>query len=131
MTENNHPTVNSPFFELPPVAPAPRSPRLRVALDGRQVEGLDVHELTTVLLGLAVQINGRTPADLVTTELAADGTVAIKSLVAVCLLGSVGAAVGKPSLIDLRRVNPEELRSVGGVARLLRAALDRVSQGAA
>lgn len=53
-----------------------------------------------------------------TTEVAADGSPKVASLVSVWLLSQVGKAVGRPKLLNLSKVGREELRSIGGVARL-------------
>jgi hypothetical protein len=57
------------------------------------------------------------------SELADDGSPKIPSVLAVFLLGQVGAAVGRPKLVDLSKVQREDLRSLGGVARLVHRAL--------
>lgn len=63
----------------------------------------------------------------VTTELAADGSPKVASLVSVWLLSQVGNAVGRPKLVNLSKVRREELRSIGGVARLVHRTLHPVS----
>lgn len=62
--------------------------------------------------------HGKASIDLTPGE---DGTPAIASLIAVWLLTEVGKALGTgKSPISLSKVeNPEDLRSIGGVARLL------------
>jgi hypothetical protein len=51
---------------------------------------------------------------------AGDGTAAVPSLVAVWLLSEVGKALGIKRPVNLSKVTDrDELRSVGGVARLL------------
>lgn len=64
------------------------------------------------------------------TELAADGTPCVPSLVSVWLLSQVGDAVGRPKLVTLSKVRPEDLRSIGGVARLIHRTLHPVTTGA-
>lgn len=55
---------------------------------------------------------------------ASDGTPAISSLIAVWLLSQVGKAIGKAKPVNLSQVvDREDLRSVGGVARLLHEVL--------
>ena len=58
-----------------------------------------------------------------------DGTPAISSMIAVWVLTQVGKAVGtNRSPVKLSKVeNPEDLRSIGGVARLLHAAFHPAS----
>jgi hypothetical protein len=62
----------------------------------------------------------------VTTDVAADGSPKVASLVSVWLLSQVGSAVGKPKLVNLSKVRREELRSIGGVARLVHRTLHPV-----
>jgi hypothetical protein len=62
----------------------------------------------------------------VTTEVAADGSPKVASLVSVWLLSQVGSAVGKPKFVNLSKVRREELRSIGGVARLAHRTLHPV-----
>ncbi len=130
MTENN-PSASSPFFELPPAAPTPRPERLPVAIDRTRVETLDVDGLTTELMAVLGRLKNRTSEELLAAEIAPDGSAAIKSLIAVCLIGTVGKAFDQPRLVNLGRVRRDDLRSVRGVARLIRAALDQHRQGAA
>jgi hypothetical protein len=47
--------------------------------------------------------------------------------VSVWLLSMVGKAVGKPRLVNLSKVRREELRSIGGVARLVHRTLHQAS----
>jgi hypothetical protein len=132
MPENIQPAApGSLFFELPPAAPGPRLRRPPLTVDRRRVEGLGVEELTRELVTMLARLTSRTPADLLAGETAPDGTAAIKSIIAVCLIGTVGKAFGKPRLIRLAQVKREDLRSLGGVARLLRAAIDQLQRAAA
>jgi hypothetical protein len=62
-----------------------------------------------------------------TTEIAPDGSPRVPSLVSVWLLSMVGKAVGKPRLVNLSKVRREELRSIGGVARLVHRTLHQAS----
>jgi hypothetical protein len=53
------------------------------------------------------------------SEKADDGSPKIPSLVAVFLLSQVGAALARPKLVNLSQVRREDMRSMGGVARLV------------
>jgi len=77
------------------------------------------------------RLKNRTPEELLAAGAAPDGSVAIKSLIAVCLIGTVGKAFGRPRLVNLAQVPRDDLRSVRGVARLIRATLDQHRRGAA
>lgn len=61
------------------------------------------------------------------TEVAADGSPKVASLVSVWLLSQVGNVVGRPKLVNLSKVRREELRSIRGVARLVHRTLHPVS----
>lgn len=60
------------------------------------------------------------------SELAVDGSPCVPSLVSVWLISQVGNAVGRPKLVNLSKVRREELRSIGGVARLVHRTLHPV-----
>ena len=60
-------------------------------------------------------------------ERAEDGSPRVPSLVSVWLIGQVGNAVGQSKLVKLSNVkNKKDLRSIAGVERLLRGALDEL-----
>lgn len=63
------------------------------------------------------------------SEIADDGSPKIPSLVAVFLLSQVGKAIGRPKLVDLSQVCREDMRSLGGVARLVHRTLHPVPAG--
>ena len=63
------------------------------------------------------------------TDMADDGSPKIPSLVAVFLINQVGGSVSRPKLVDLSRVRREDLRSLGGVARLVHRTLHPVPAG--
>jgi len=63
------------------------------------------------------------------TDMADDGSPKVPSLVAVFLLNQVGASVSRPKLVDLSRVQRQDLRSLGGVARLVHRTLHPVPAG--
>lgn len=64
-------------------------------------------------------------------ELAGDGSPSISSMVAVWLISQVGSTVGKPKLVNLASTQGPDLRSMAGLARVLRGALDTVSSNMA
>ena len=64
-------------------------------------------------------------------ELAGDGSPSISSMVAVWLFSQVGSIVDKPKLVNLASIQGADLRSMAGVARVLRGALDAVSSNTA
>lgn len=130
MTQNNG-SARSPFFELPPAAPPPRPERLPVVVDRARIEALDVEGLTAELMTILGRLKNCNPEELLAAGVAPDGSAAIKSLIAVCLIGTVGKAFGRPRFVNLASVPRDDLRSVHGVARLIRATLDEQRRGAA
>ena len=86
------------------------------------IQACSVDELESHLTAL---LQASQPASL-SSEIAGDGTPRVASLVAVWLISQAGVAVGRPKLVNLSRVRREELRSLGGVARLLHRTLHPV-----
>ena len=127
VTEN----TGSPFFELPPAAPSPRPGRVPVVVDPARIDSLDIDGLVEELTMLLARLKNRTPDELRAGGIAPDASLAIKSLIAVCLIGTVGKAFGRPRLVNLAQVPRDDLRSIRGVARLIRTALDQHRRGAA
>lgn len=82
-----------------------------------------VAELVEELLMQLATGQRRTLAEVASDPLHADGSVEIASMTAVYLLSVIGKRVGKQPLVNLRSVDPEDLRSVLGVARLVHKAL--------
>lgn len=59
-------------------------------------------------------------------EKAPDGSPRVPSLISVWLISQVGKAVGRPKLVNLSKVRRDDLRSLGGVARVVHRALHPV-----
>jgi hypothetical protein len=107
----------------PPVVtptPVPTTATILAAVTTRTVDELQ-SDLTRLLL--AAQPNRQL------TEMADDGSAKIPSLLAVFLINQVGASVGRPKLVDLSQARREDLRSLGGVARLVHRKLHPVPAG--
>lgn len=64
--------------------------------------------------------------DCAAAEVAADGSPKVASLVSVWLLSQIGNAIGRPKFVNLSKVRREDLRSIGGVARLAHRTLHPV-----
>ena len=103
-----------------PAGPVARAALILQGVASRAVEDLQ-QDLTRVLRTVQP---GRE-----LSELAADGSPKIPSMVGVFLLSQVGAAVGRPQLVDLKTVRREDMRSLGGIARLAHRALHPVQTG--
>lgn len=129
-TVSEYPTLDVVKTDIPSVAPPPPPASSRVltlgsaailaGVSGRTVDQLQ-GDLTRVLR--SAQPNRQL------VDLADDGSPKIPSLVAVFLLSQVGAAVGRPRLVNLSRVRREDMRSLGGVARLVHRTLHPVPAG--
>jgi hypothetical protein len=107
----------------PPAAPpaaVPTNAAILASVTTRTVDQLQ-SDLTRLLR--SVQPNRQL------TDMADDGSPKIPSLVAVFLLNQVGASVSRPRLVDLSRVRREDLRSLGGVTRLVHRTLHPVAAG--
>ncbi len=127
---SEYPTLDVVKTDIPSVAPPPPA-NLRstavpsAALILREVAGRTVRQLQDDLTRV---LRAAQPSRQL-SELADDGSPKIPSLVAVFLLSQVGAAVGRPRLVNLSRVRREDMRSLGGVARLVHRTLQPVPAG--
>lgn len=120
----------SPAPTVPPgsaalVAPAGPPPRATAAA----LHGMSTAALEQEIVAILAAAQRRTLAELAGDPMHADGTMAIASMTAVFALAQIGGVVGRPKLVDLSATDREDLRSVAGVARLARAALDKLAAG--
>jgi len=114
-----------PSSAPPPPGDLPATAVARAALILRGVAEKAVEDLQEDLARVMRTVHpGRDLA-----ELAADGSPKIPSIIGVFLLSQVGAAVGRPKLVDLTKVRREDMRSLGGIARLAHRALHAVPAG--
>lgn len=131
-TVSEYPTLDVVKTDITSVAPPPPTP---VA-----VTPTAVPTTATILSKVATRTVDQLQSDLTRllraaqpnrqlTEMADDGSAKIPSLVAVFLINQVGASVSRPKLVDLSRVRREDLRSLGGVARLVHRTLHPVPAG--
>jgi hypothetical protein len=100
-------------------------------VDAARIDSLDIDGLVDELTTLLARIVNQTPDELRAGGVAPDASIAIKSLIAVCLIATVGNAFGRPRLVNLAQVPSDDLQSIRGVARLIRAALGQHHRGAA
>lgn len=87
---------------------------------------MSVAQVRAYLLGLLEEL-ARSPDALLDDELHEDGTRSVSSQIAVALLGAAAAAAGRKRLVNLASTDYADLRSIGGLARLVHGA---VRQGA-
>lgn len=88
---------------------------------------MSLEQLREEILALIAAAENRTLAELAADPPHADGSMAIDSQLAVFALARIGDVVGRPKLVDLSNVDTEDLRSVAGVARLVRSALGPIN----
>lgn len=130
VSENMAGASGAPLFfpamaSVPPVT-APAQPVPEVTLDPAALRGMTTEELQGVVDGLLARLRRRAQRD--TDDRDADGTLAISSMTAVWVISTVGKAFGR-RLVRLSEVDRGCLRSVGGVAGLLRQRIADVAAG--
>lgn len=116
--------VNDTMLLPGAIAPPGSSPPPALPERGRLLS-MNEHDLRAFLTRFLADIR----PDLPGGPTGADGTCAVSSQIAVSLLGVIGGIVGKEPLANLRSLSTEqkaELRTVGGVARIMRRALQGV-----
>lgn len=121
---SEYPTLDVMKSDVPSHAPPPprRGPAPAPRPGARPLT--DVRDRSIAELEADLEDTVRRGKAAVALSPGADGTPAIPSLIAVWLLSQVGKALGIKKPVDLRTVdNPEDLRSIGGVARLLHEVL--------
>jgi hypothetical protein len=125
---SEYPTLDVVKSDIAPVgAIAPPKRKARPQLGGEATPLAEVRTLSVTELERDLTALLRTARPTcVLSELADDGSPRVASLVSVWLLSQVGKAVGRPKLVNLSKVGREELRSIGGVARLVHRTLHPV-----
>jgi hypothetical protein len=100
-----------------------------VGVDRAELVSGSPGRLEQVVLDLLGALRNAPTAELLMGERHGDGTLRIPSQVSVWVLGIVADAYGR-KLVRLSQVqDPESLRSVGGLSRLLHAAIQRDQEG--
>ena len=84
-------------------------------------------QLQQEILALLAAAEGRTLAELAADPLHTDGSMAIDSQRAVFALARIGDIVGRRKLVNLARVDTDDLHSIAGVARIVRDALGPIT----
>lgn len=123
----------SPFFPtptpatVPPTAPTKLKERVAAVagLNAAHLAGANRAEIQQVLESLLGALKNVPDADLQLGERHGDGSLRITSHLAVWLIGKVTDAYGG-NLVRLSKVsNPDSLRSISGLAELLKTAISR------
>lgn len=127
MTTNTTPSGPAdPFarFRLaePGAATAPADAP-HVSATGEQLRAMTLPQLQQEILALLAAAERRLLAELALEPLHEDGTMLIDSQRAVFALARIGDIVGRPRLVNLAKVDTDDLQSIAGVARLVRGAL--------
>lgn len=133
MTENTAAGVQPPLFfpesvptALPePVAAAQGDPRRgpgAIRLDAAAIRRMGEQDLQQQILWMLACLRRRPVEEVAAGAAHADGTLGITSVVAVWIISTVGKAFGR-RLVRLSEVDRKSLRSVGGVASLIRTSI--------
>ena len=102
-----------------------------IALDPVAIVTMTEARLRQEVLWMLACLKRQSLAEIAAGPAHSDGTLAIKSMIAVWILTTVGKAFGR-RLVRLSAVDANALRSIGGVVRLIRQAVsDQPAIGAA
>jgi hypothetical protein len=126
---SEYPTLSVVKTDIPSNAPPPPRRTARTFASGPVQAAVGTRTVSQLESDLALLLRAAQPSRAF-SDMAADGTPQIPSLVAVWLISQVGKTVGRPKLVNLSRVRREEMRSLGGVARLVHRTLHPVPAGA-
>lgn len=123
---SEYPTLGVMKSDVPSLAPPPPTAAPPTPLTGSRPLS-EVRNRTVSELERDLEETLRRGMSALELAPAGDGTPEIASLVAVWLLSEVEKAIGEKRPVDLSKVpDSQQLRSVGGVARLLHAAFHPV-----
>ncbi|MDH6431529.1 hypothetical protein M2158_010003 [Streptomyces sp. SAI-144] len=136
MTEDMHSASGAPLFfpvPAPPAAPQLSAPGWadgcdpsrgpsEIRLDRRALQAMTEAEMEQQVLEMLMCLRRQSLQDIVNSPIHADGTPEIDSMTAVWVVSTVGKAFDRP-LVRLSNVRRESLRSVGGVATLIRQSI--------
>lgn len=119
------PPEGTPVSEVVP-APALRPGPDTLQIDPDAVCAMDETEIGQQVVEMLACLKRRPAAEIAAGVAHTDGTLAIGSMTAVWVLATVGKAFGR-RLVRLSEVERDALRSVGGVAKLIRRATARAA----
>lgn len=123
------PTPTMPTTPLPGMTLAQRVATVP-GLGRSELRAADAVAMAATLLGLWAAMTNRPAQELAAGAMHPDGSVRISSQVAVWLIGRVSEAYGRRKLVNLSHVNDvEALRSLGGLSKLLAAAINADTEG--
>ena len=136
MTENvSDETLGSLFFQTVQQWPSepqtaaggvdPLAGPAGLALDAVALRRMDDKALQEVILLMLACLQRRPAVEVANGPLGNDGTLGLDSMTAVWVIATIGKAFGC-KLVRLSEVEPFSLRSVGGLASLIRTAICRV-----
>lgn len=97
----------------------PRRGPSAITLDPSAIQKMSEADLQQEALRMLACLKRQPLTEVAAGAAHADGTLAIKSMIAVWILSTVGKAFGR-RLVRLSDVDRDALRSVGGVARLIK-----------
>lgn len=136
MTENMHSASGAPLFfpaPAPTAAPQLSAPGWAAGCDPSQgpsairldrgaLQAMTEPEMQQQVMEMLMCLRRQSMQDIANGPAHADGTPEIDSMTAVWVVSTVGRAFDRP-LVRLSNVRRESLRSVGGVAALIRQAI--------
>lgn len=130
MTTNTAvPGPEDPFARFRPAEPGAAAPAHapQVPATPDQLRAMTLPQLQQEILALLAEAEERTLAELAAEPLHADGSMLIDSQRAVFALARIGDIVGRRKLVNLAKVDTDDLHSITGVARLAREALSLIT----
>jgi hypothetical protein len=92
-----------------------------------QLRAMTLPQLQQEIVALLAAAEGRTLAELAAEPQHTDGSMLIDSQRAVFALARIGDIVGRRKLVNLSKVDTDDLHSIAGVARLARDALGPIT----
>jgi acyl carrier protein len=93
-----------------------------LSLDASSLRGMDQEEMQQQILLMLACLQRRPVAEITAQQASKDGTLALDSMTAVWVIATVSKAFGT-KLVKLSAVDRNNLRSVGGLASLLRQSI--------
>lgn len=110
-----------------PAADAIAAGRPGAALSAADLESMSEAQLQAEILTLLAQLQRRRLAEPAIGQAHPDGTLGVDSMTAVWVVATLSKVYGR-KLVNLSKVDRDSLRSVGGLAGLVRHAVDGFSQ---
>lgn len=118
------PTAGPVAAASSPIPVDPAGGPAALALDAAALRGMDDGAMRQEILLMLACLQRRPTADVAAGPLHPDGTLRLDSMTAVWVIATIGKAFGR-RLVRLSEVDRDGLRSVAGLASLVRTAIRR------